>query len=157
MSTNGNQAQPQPYPTRFKKGAKAGPGLPKGFEHTHTRMMKDALLIAAELEGDQDLYPDLGKQNVRIKLQAKYDEITAEAEKRHGLVGYLRWVARNYPAVFCSMLAKLLPMQIKSETHKQVVYTTVDEIQQDIRSRKLPLDRIAPLLIDITRDPDSQN
>jgi hypothetical protein len=148
MSTNGDGGA---YPNRFKKGdrSKAGPGRPVGFKHVHTKILQDALLLAAEYEGDQDLYEaSLKDKRVRRHLQQKYDEFTAAAEKRHGLVGYLRWVAREFPAVFCGLLAKLLPLQIRSDLSNEVVYQTVDDIQRDIKARKLPLERIAPLLLE---------
>jgi hypothetical protein len=64
---------------------------------------------------------------------------------------YLRWVARHHPTAFCNLLGKMMPMQIKRDSHKEVVYRTVEEVQKDIIEQKLPLRRLAPLLIDMTK------
>ena len=62
------------------------------------------------------------------------------------MVGYLRWVARNHPAAFCSMLGKLLPLQVNNDARQEVIYRTVEEVQEEIMKLRLPLRRVLPLI-----------
>lgn len=63
-----------------------GPGRPKGSPNKTTRLLKDAILMAAELEGGTE-----------------------------GLVGYLRTMARKHPTTFGPLLGRLIPLQATLE------------------------------------------
>lgn len=63
----------------------AGKGRPKGTQNKTTRLLKEAILMAAE-----EAHPE-------------------------GLVGYLRQQAMTNPGPFMSLLGKVLPMQVTGE------------------------------------------
>jgi hypothetical protein len=110
----------------IKKGERRGrkPGKP----NKTTRILKDALLMAAELEGD-------------------YHYRKRQIQENDGLVGFLRWAARKELPSFLSLLGRVLPMQVKMNTEQAVVYRSLEEIQHDIDELNVPLERLAPLLL----------
>ena len=46
-------------------------------------------------------------------------------------------------------------MQIRVDSHKDITYRTVEDIQRDIRELSAPLRRIAPLLLNMTFDHEN--
>ncbi len=68
---------------RAKKAMPISPGRPKGSPNRTTRVLKDAILFAAELAGGED-----------------------------GLDGYLKKQAIDYPVAFMGLLGKVLPLQL---------------------------------------------
>src|SRR5262245_37301420 len=72
----------------FKKGDGRG-GRPKGAKNKTTRVLKEAIILAAE--------------------QSKHS-------KAGGLVAYLTYLADEKPELFAPMLAKLLPLQVNAKT-----------------------------------------
>ena len=71
----------------FKKGDGRG-GRPKGAQNKTTRMLREAIILAAE---------------------------NSKHSKGDGLVGYLRFLANEKPEVFAQLLGKLLPLQVKAK------------------------------------------
>lgn len=69
-------------------GENPGPGRPKGSPNKTTALLKDAIIKAAEAQGDG------GKD---------------------GLVGYCTFLARDEPKAFAQLLGKVLPMQVTGE------------------------------------------
>lgn len=82
-----------------KKPPRAGMGRPKGSQNKTTRLLKDAILKAAENAGNK-----VGSD---------------------GLVSYLEQQAEDNPGPFMSLLGKVLPTQVegtgKDGEHKLVV------------------------------------
>ena len=74
---------------KFRKGAKrpANAGRKPWSINKTTGVLREAVLLAAELEGDVSLQP--------LKKAALCGESEEEAAKRGGLVGYLRFLARR--------------------------------------------------------------
>jgi hypothetical protein len=101
---------------------------------TTTRVMKDALILAAEQVGDLSGIKDLSKDGVE--------------KGKDGLVGYLRWAAKVHPTSFLSLLGRLLPMQIKVDKATKVVYHSVEEIQRDIAQRGLNVRSFGQMLLE---------
>lgn len=64
-----------------------GPGRPKGSQDKTTRMLKEAILLAAESVGEN-------------------------GKGKDGLTGYLRRVALKDVKAFSTLLGKVLPLQI---------------------------------------------
>lgn len=125
---------------RFEKGSKRpiNAGRKRGSVNRKTAILKEAILLAAELEGDQDL-------RTTARLNSETD---GESAKRGGLVGYLRWVARNHPATFAGLLGRVLPMQVRVDAHADVTYRTVAEVERDMAARGFAVADLAPLLIE---------
>jgi hypothetical protein len=140
--------------SRFRRGESrpANAGRQPGSPNLRTTILNDAIQLAVELEGDEDLFDfDLSNSDDLSYFRQNYKKLTDEAAKRGGLVGYLRWVARRHPAAMCGLLGRMLPLQAKMTAHKEVVYKSVDEIQAEIIARRLPLGRIAPLILDMEK------
>lgn len=75
------------------QGVKTG-GRKKGTSNKATKALKDAIILAAELEGE-------------------------DGNGKDALVGYCRKVARQDIKAFSSLLGRVLPMQVNAEvTHK---------------------------------------
>jgi len=64
---------------------KATPGRPKGAPNKTTALLKDAIIKAAEAQGDGG---------------------------NGGLIGYCTFLARDEPKAFAQLLGKVLPMQV---------------------------------------------
>jgi hypothetical protein len=109
----------------FEKGQPrpANAGRKAGVPNRTTQILKDAILMAAELTG----YDKKGK-----------DE----------LVGYLRFVAENYPQSFCALLGRVLPLQINARNESSVrgQYKTVEETRAALRERGIEPGMIAEVL-----------
>jgi hypothetical protein len=153
--TNGHSNDDPTKPWQFKKGHKPleGVGRPKGMPNHETRVLKDAVMVAARLTGDVDLIPARTIKADKARLEAiaaLYEESEEDAAKRAGLVGYLCYLARNHPRSYASLLARVLPLQIKMEAHETVIYRSTQEILQSIKEMRLPLKRLMPLLIDMS-------
>ena len=85
---------------KFKEGENRPPnaGRRRGSINKTTGLLKEAILLAAELEGDVSL------QDVK-KSALLYRESDKEAaKKRGGLLGYLRYIARVHPQSFVGLL-----------------------------------------------------
>lgn len=129
--------------TQFKKGntaRKDGSGRQAGTENKTTRILKDAVLLAAEQVGD--LSGITGKSLSQEGVEKGKD----------GLVGYLRWVAKVHPTSFMSILARLLPLQEgKADKFTKTVYRSVEEIMHDVAQRGLNLRGFGKLLLEADR------
>lgn len=127
----------------FQKGHAhiPGSGRKKGQQSKHTRLLKEATLMAAELEG-------------------------SDRKGRDGLVGYLRWLSRAEPNAYVRLLEKILPMQVNVKTEEgsaPKVYRSHDELALRLQERGLPLPEFLTngvgqnKLIDITPSKSNGN
>jgi hypothetical protein len=128
---------------KFEKGQKRLPkaGRRGGSPNRTTGLLKEAVLLAAELEGD------IALQEFKNAAQL-HREGDLEAAKRGGLVGYLRYVARHYPPSFVTLLSRVLPLQVRVDARTESVIRTVGEIREKMARRGVPLEAVAPLLIE---------
>ena len=97
----------------FKKGVRPGSGRAKGTRNRTTTLLKDAILQAATLVGQ-------------------------DGKGKDGLVGYLKMLAVKERAVYSRLLEKVLPMQLHVEDKSKPLYTAAEALQQ-LRERGLPL------------------
>jgi hypothetical protein len=128
---------------KFKKGQKRpkNAGRRHGSLNKTTGLLREAVLLAAELEGDLSLQ--------KFKTAAeRYRESDQEAAKRGGLVGYLRYIARKHPKSFVSLLGRVLPLQVHVDSRSQTIVRTVSEIREEMARRGVPLEAVVPLLIE---------
>jgi hypothetical protein len=108
----------------------------KGVANKTTRILKEAMLIAAEQCGDLSgiAREDLSQEGIEKGTDQ--------------LVGYLRWAAKCEPKAFLNILGKLLPLQVKVDSFTQTVYHSVEEIQHDIAQRGLNMRAFGQLLLE---------
>lgn len=93
--------------TSLRRG-RAGLGRPKGSQNRQTALLKDAVILAAELAG-KDVRPD-----------------DPEAA---GLVSYLRWLAVEEAPTFGTLLGKVLPLQIAGDRDNPITTHSLIEIK----------------------------
>jgi hypothetical protein len=116
-------------------------GRRKGTPNKVGALLKDEILQAAELEGDVD--------NHSAEYKAIYEDIDAEAAKRGGRLGWLRWLARTEPVAFSSLLGKILPTQVNVTAFNEAVYESVDQVREEMIKEGLSLDAVRVVLDNI--------
>jgi hypothetical protein len=102
-------------------------GRPRGSVNALSRVVKDCIILAGELEG--------GKE---------------------GLVGYLRKVARKDHKTFCALLGRVLPLEVHGSVQATIAasqpYETLEQVMADARRLGLP-DKVIYELVDYRRLP----
>lgn len=115
----------RPPKGKLDRGGQAGPGRGKGTPNKTTRLLREAIILAAEAVGD---------------------------EKGKGeLVGYLQWIAKKYPDLFCTLLGRVLPMQLIGPSDGPVrveVELTLTQMQKRLEERGIPAFYDEPLTIE---------
>ena len=103
---------------RFGVNGRKG-GRTNGAINKHTRILKDALMLAAEIEG-------------------------MDGHGKGKLVGFLRRVAQEDMRAFCALLGRVIPLQaIESRletTAPDAPYKTLDEFKRELASRGFSID-----------------
>lgn len=96
-----------------------GPPRKKGLQNKITRVLKEAIVLAAEQIGE-------------------------DGNGKDGLVGYLRRVARSDPKTFCALLGRIVPLQItgKDDGPIEVEYLTREQVVERLRERGLHIDHV---------------
>jgi hypothetical protein len=115
IGTGGAKKSPLARSTSFQKGMPKPPnsGRAKGKRNRTTVMLKEAILTAAELCGQ-------------------------DGKGKDGMVGYLKMLAVKERALFTRLLEKVLPMQLNVED-KTVKMYSAEEAAQRLRERGLPV------------------
>jgi hypothetical protein len=98
----------------FKKGDKKPPGAgrARGTPNKRTAILRDAILQAAELVGQ-------------------------DGKGKNGLTGYLMMLAQREKAVYARLLEKVLPMQVR--VRDETTTYTPAEAAERLRERGLPV------------------
>jgi hypothetical protein len=89
-----------------------------GSTNKHTRVLREAILLAAELEG-QD-----GKGKGKV-------------------VGYMRRMASEDMKAFATLLRAVIPLQIETRTNEEkaeVTYHSVDDVRRELASRGISME-----------------
>lgn len=91
----------------------AGVGKAPGTLNRTTKALKDAILLGAVM-ADARLHYKAVRNDPEATAEQKA-EAKAAAQRADGtLEGYCAWLAEQHPASFAPLLAKVLPIQIKS-------------------------------------------
>jgi hypothetical protein len=112
----------QKYMGRYVKGHRdEGGGRKKGVRNRMTRVMREAVVLAAEAEG-------------------------LDGRGKDGLVGYLRMIARKDYEVYAGLLRAVLPLQITGVDDGPIkTELTVREARAELERRGIPVQRIFAL------------
>lgn len=110
-------------PIKKRKPGTFGPDRPppnrKGFTNKNTRILKDAIMLAAELEGQ-------------------------DGQGKGKLVGFMRKVAQEDLRAFVMLLSRVIPLQVENKTMddgpKRTTYKSVDEVKRELASRGISMD-----------------
>jgi len=76
-------------------------GRPAGTPNKTTRLLKDAIMRAAELTGE-------------------------DMNGKEGLIGYCKFLAVNEPKAFATLLGKVMPLQVTGEDGGPVRITKIE-------------------------------
>jgi hypothetical protein len=101
----------------LKQGA--GPGRPKGGINKTSRILREAVLMAAEKVG-------------------------SDGKGKDGLIGFLEKHARKNPELFFGLLARIIPLpSAPSEDRPEgPVFLTREEVLARLRARGIPVENI---------------
>jgi hypothetical protein len=125
---------------RFGKPGVDNPGRPRGGINKNTRLLKEAIMLAAEIEGQ-------------------------DGEGKGKLVGFLRRVAQEDLRAFCALLGRIIPLQVEQKTidskPKRTTYKTVEEVKRELASRGITMEVMFKIMqtdappIDDDQEPES--
>jgi hypothetical protein len=109
----------------FKPGHVKYGGRPVGGANKIVRQLKEAVITAAELEG-------------------------YNGEGQDKLIGFLRMVARRDLRSFCSLLGRVIPVQMQEEQTRdvrvEVTYRSIEEVRIELENRGISIDVVHSLL-----------
>ena len=110
-------------PGAFKKGHEKLGGRQAGTHNTTTKLLKECILMAAELEG-------------------------SDGNGKDELVGFLRRLANEDIRAFAMLLGRVLPLQqIESRDMRvEVVYDTIDDVRAELAARGITIEAVKQLL-----------
>jgi hypothetical protein len=111
-------------PSWFKKGQVIeGRGRPPGSSNKVTRILKEALIVAACEEGRDG---------------------AGEGE----LVGFLRRLANEDIRSFAALLGRVIPLQVenKGDMRVEITYDTVDEVRRELEAQGINLEMVKKAL-----------
>jgi hypothetical protein len=104
---------------RFGKPGIPNPGKPKGAIAKNTRLLKEAIMLAAEIEGQ-------------------------DGNGKGKLVGFMRKVAQEDLRAFCMLLSRIIPLQVETKEmepeKKRTTYKSVEEVKRELASRGVSMD-----------------
>ena len=105
-------------------------GRKQGRSNKFPRVLKECLLIAAELEGSNQKGKD-------------------------GLTGFLRMMAREDLKAFAQLLGRIIPLQIntKGDLRVEVHYRSIDEVRAALLERGISMAQLLPMSV-IEHDDD---
>jgi hypothetical protein len=109
----------------FKTGHAKFGGRGTGSKNRIARLLKEAVITAAELEG-------------------------SDGEGKDKLVGFLRKVAKEDLRSFCGLLGRIIPVQVLEEQQRdvrvEVTYRSIDEVREELENRGISIDVVHRLL-----------
>ncbi len=120
----------KPGPHRYQKGNPKKGGRKVGSVNKIPKLVKDCVLLAAELEG-------------------------MNQNGKDGMVGFLRRVAREDITAFAGLLKGVMGQQGEAEQDVRVavVYKTVEEMRRELASRGIDMEVMTQILL----DPPTEN
>lgn len=114
-------------PGRFKPGERGGPGRAKGQPNKTTKLLRDAVIMAAEAAG-------------------------SDGKGKDGLVGYLTWLSQFHPTAFTTLLNKIIPMQVTGVNGQAIQFEQVPSREEFFAKLIGVASRVDPDGVDGTRN-----
>ena len=111
-------------PGAFKKGHEKLGGRKVGTHNATTKLLKECILMAAELEG-------------------------SDGNGKDELVGFLRRLANEDIRAFAMLLGRVLPLQqieLRHDMRVEVVYDTIDDVRAELAARGITIEAVKQLL-----------
>jgi hypothetical protein len=111
--------------SRFQPGHEKTGGRQPGVRNRTTRLLKEAIIMAAELEG-------------------------SDGEGKDGLVGFLRRVANTDIRAFASLLGRVIPLQVetKGDELTEVAYQSVAEVRAELEQSGITFELVKQIFHD---------
>ena len=108
--------------SHFQPGRGKTGGRQAGVRNRTTRLLKECILMAAELEG-------------------------RDGEGQDGLIGFLRRIANHDLRAYAMLLGRVLPLQVEARTDPEfeVMYQTVEEVRRELEESGVTLEMIREL------------
>ena len=120
-----DQEQHSPFhnATSFQKGRPKTGGRVAGKLPAMPRLLKDCILLAAELEG-------------------------SDGQGKDELVGFLRRLINEDIRAFAALLGRILPLQMetRNDTHVDVVYDTVEDLRAALEEQGISLEAMRQIM-----------
>ena len=108
----------------FQKGHPKFGGRKAGVTNSVPKLLKECILLAAELEG-------------------------RDGKGKDALVGFLRRLANEDIRAFAMLLGRVLPLQQIESRHDmrvEVVYDTIDDVRAELAARGITIEAVKQLL-----------
>ena len=102
-----------------------GPGRDVGQVNRYTRVLKEAIIIAAEEHG-------------------------RNGNGKDKLIGFMRKVIDEDLRTFCMLMGRAMPLQVETREDgpKEVIYATVDEVKREMASKGISFDVMIRMMRD---------
>jgi len=99
-------------------------GRPPGVGNKIPRVLKELIMLAAELEG-------------------------SDGEGKDGALGLLRKIAKEDLKTFAGLMARIIPLQVeqRGDMHADVIYRSVDEVRKELESRGISMEAVQMVLL----------
>jgi hypothetical protein len=111
MSADIAEIQTDEKPSYLPGDGTPGPGRPAGLQNRTTRLLKDAIMAAADIAGDRLTARDRAKLLKAEKAGLEPPDIP----DAKGLTRYCLWIAEKHPKSYAVLMAKVLPLQVSGE------------------------------------------
>jgi len=107
-------------------------GRPRGAVNKTTRLLKDAILQAAEEMGEMEPWIHKGSGTLKWK------------KGKGGTLGYLKWLAANEPKAYSTLLGRVIPLHVVGDiehTHN-VKIGDKQTLLDTLKERGIPIESI---------------
>ncbi len=117
-----------PHSGLFKPGHTGG--RPPGCENKLPRILKELIMMAAEIEG-------------------------ADGEGTDGALGYLRMMAKEDRRTFAGLMRAIIPQQVeRDESKANEVYQTVEEVRAELEERGITPEALRQMMLEYDDEAD---
>jgi hypothetical protein len=141
---------------KFEKGNKRplNAGRKRGSINKTTSYLKDMILLGGSIGGDllveREKIERRSRDATEINSPGSAGPLQRVVEQNGAFAGYLTWLSVEHPTAYAPLLGRVMPLQNRDDSHKDVVYRSVEEIQREIDALEVQMRRLAPLLRNVS-------